>query len=122
MKKFVLFSLVVLSGVLTACSQSPEAELSSQRYPGTFTLVTDVPSLIEPLSHVADVRYVASDKLAKVATFYNAGVVSYTPNPERIDDWKRVKVPFIPRYCQLVLCDKDGNPLPDPRLWDNGSY
>ncbi len=116
MKKFVLFGLIVLSSVLAACSQSSEAELSSQRYRGAFTLVTDIPSLVEPLSHVADVRYVESAKLAKAAAFYNAGVVSYTPDPGRIYDWKPVKVPLVSRYCQLVLCDKDGNPVPDPRL------
>ncbi len=122
MKKFVLFGLVVFSGVLAACSQDSEASLESLGY-GEVSVVTDIEGLSEPLSQVLDARFAPTVELAGAAAEYGAGVVSYdiTPDlvwpppiwidPEEFD--KEIK--RIRNQCQLIPCDEDGNPEPDPR-------
>ena len=76
MKKFVLFGLVIFSGVLAACSQDSEVALKGLGYSGV-PVVTDVEGLSEPLSQVLDARFAPTAKLAGAAAEYGAGVVSY---------------------------------------------
>lgn len=119
MKRFVLFSLVIFSGVLAACSQNSEASLEGLGHSGV-PIVTDVAGLTEPLSRFAEVHVAPTEKLADVAVEYGAGVVSYDIALDLA--WPLIwiepeeRIPKrISKFCQLTLCDEDGNPVPDPR-------
>ena len=121
MKRFVLFSLVVLSGVLAACSQDSEATLESLRYGGA-RVVTDVEGLGESLSRSFDVHVAPTEKLESVAAEYGAGVLSYDLVLDKV--WPPIEIDpealekalrRVSKLCQLILCDEDGNPMPDPR-------
>ena len=118
MKRFVLIGLVILGGVLAACSQDSEATLQGLGY-AEVPVVTDVEGLVEPLGRSADVHFVPTEKLASVVAEQGVGVVSYTPVPDIVwidlkEFYKKLKL--IYNQCGLILCDRDGNPVPDPRL------
>ena len=113
MRKLLLLGLLTLSGVLAACGGDPDAELARLNHGGELRLATDVEALVEPLSAFADTRFVPPNEFVEVVAEDDIGAVSYTLVPK---DWleTRFEIPYTSRMCQLILCDDEGNPVPDP--------
>ncbi len=112
MKKVVLAGMLVLGTLFTACGQRSEAALDALSF-GELPLVTDTEALLEPLSTFGVIHLAETEELGELALAQGAGLVGYTPLPD--GDWGVLeKLPeVINPMCLLILCDDEGNPVPD---------
>ena len=113
MKKVVWFGLLVLNTLLAACGQDTGQELSVLRHPGAVPLATDVRASAKPLGNFAEVKLVTAAELGGLAKD-GFGTVSYKPVPDELGgSGQGSRFRFVPPLCLLVLCDDNGNPVPE---------